>query len=110
MRNLEQRSGAEGLGELSAQAREARVVQEDIALHFSRNVLDCAGVGEPQCLSPLLECFVCILELGERAGVRSFRFRDQVGDSLFLRGVHGVELQWRGHDEDVRGYRTRSFL
>jgi hypothetical protein len=35
VRNLEQGSGAEGLGELGAQAREARIVQEDIALHLS---------------------------------------------------------------------------
>jgi hypothetical protein len=35
MRNLEERGSAEGLGELGAQAREARVVQKDIARHLS---------------------------------------------------------------------------
>jgi hypothetical protein len=35
MRNLEQGRGAESLGKLGAQARETRIVQEDIARHFS---------------------------------------------------------------------------
>lgn len=55
MRNLEHGSGAEGLCELGAQAREAQVVQEDIALHLLGDVLDGARVGQPKGLSPALE-------------------------------------------------------
>jgi hypothetical protein len=56
--DLEQRRGAEGLGELGAQAAEAGVVQEHVALHLARNALDGARVGQPERLSPLLEGIV----------------------------------------------------
>lgn len=46
MGDLEKRSNAEGLGKVGAQAGKAQVVEEDIALHFLCNILDCAWVGE----------------------------------------------------------------
>ena len=60
VRDLEQRRDAKGLCEVGAQAGEGQIVEEDIALDLSRNVLDCARVAEAQCFSPLLECIVYI--------------------------------------------------
>lgn len=60
MRDLEERSNTEGLGEVGAQTREAQVVEKDIALHFLCNILDCAWVGEAKGLSPCLERGVCV--------------------------------------------------
>jgi hypothetical protein len=59
MRNLEQRSSTESLGELGAQAREARVVQEYIALHFPRNAFDSTGVYTSSTRAKGPVCAVC---------------------------------------------------
>ena len=100
--NLEERGGAEGLCELGAQAREARVVQEDIALDLAGNVLDGAGVVEAQCLSPVPEGIVCVEDVCEGARVGGARPGENVSNSLFLRRV---DLQRGSHGElceDVR--------
>jgi hypothetical protein len=89
--DLEERRGAEGLGELGAQAREARVVQEDIARHLSCNALDGAGVGQPQRLSPFLVCCIDIEDSCEGARVRGVWGREDAVDSLHFGwgDVHG---------------------
>ena len=61
MRDLEQRSDAEGLGEVGAEPREAQIGEEDISLDFFGNVLNSSRVGEPQCFSPLRERCIQIL-------------------------------------------------
>lgn len=60
MRDLEERSYAEGLGEVGAQTREHEVVQEDIALHLLGNILDGAGVGQAERRPPRLEGSICV--------------------------------------------------
>ena len=80
VRDLEHGCGAEGLCELGAQAREAQVVQEDVALHLFGNVLDGARVGKSEGLSPLLEGSVDIVEPCKDAVV----VRDDVGHGLLL--------------------------
>lgn len=55
MRDLEHGRGAEGRCKLGAQAGEAQVVQEDIALDFLCNVLYGARVRKTESLSPLMK-------------------------------------------------------
>lgn len=51
MGDLEQRGEAECFGEIRADARKHEVVQENIALHLPRNVLNGTRIGQPQLLS-----------------------------------------------------------
>ena len=58
MRDLEEGRNAEGFGELGAQAREAQVIEEHIALNLPCDALNCARVGQAQCVPPLTECCI----------------------------------------------------
>lgn len=97
--DLEERGGAECLGELGAQAREACVVQEHVALDLARNALDGARVGQPQSLSPLLEG---IVQLAQPAGQDAV-VRDDARDSLLLGRAGDYELRRCGHGDVVTG-------
>lgn len=46
VRDLEERSDAEGLGQVGAKAGKGQVVEEDIALDFLGDVVDGAGVAQ----------------------------------------------------------------
>ena len=72
MADLEQGGYAEALVELGAQAGEGLVGEEDVALDLLGDLVDCAGVGQSEQRSPVLEGVVCGEE-GVEHGIGALR-------------------------------------
>lgn len=86
MRHLEQRRHAEDLCQVGSDAGEHVVVEEDIALDFLGQRLDCAGVAQAELCPPL----------GEVVDGIAYCSGDRVGEDERPQCVHGG-----GHDGGI---------